>query len=254
MKRIRAFFRRHRPRWSVRILINLCLIAALGFGAWLLKGAPPLSETMALRRAETSHLIGPGEILARVVTPSGDYPSIIAVDEGECVALFTTKERGTASSAQRRLYYREKTGGVTLMAEPLNGTPFNDEDLLFIFAFDEFPEAVRAVLEIGITYDYDGAVYDQTFLTESLREYEGLFLFCIEKLRLEEYDMGDHYTLEDYAFSELASTCQVFISTDAVFPANVRFYGEDGGLLAEEETFVASRAVTKERLGEGVGA
>lgn len=242
MNKLKTFLRCHRPSRRIHIVLNVLAAAFILFAAYVLSGSPAIGETMALRREESRRLIGPGEILAHVDTGCQYYPEIIVLDEGSGFALWTTSGRLTVStsSEQRRLCYREKSGDLTLMPEPLSFSPSGSFDHICIFAFDNVPEAVTAKLQMTLSDDgYGYPAHD--YKTTAQREYDNFFVFTLNLQYGEDY-----YSSEKAAFFDLAQTSKdtrLYINV----PVTVQFYDASGELISEVNSAIMSRSAAYEQ-------
>lgn len=227
------------PR-RVRIGINLVTSAMLAFAVYCFLGCPAFTLEQSFRRAEKAHLVGPSEILA-VYEPAGsDYEQLLVADDGDAVIFYLYSSALHPSDA---LYYREKTGDLTVLAAPCVGDFPGEEYVLDlpIFIFDHYPEATRAELEFTLSETVNDIYYEKTYLLQSDREEAGWFHFNIhmesENWSVNEWGQAQGTPLgnETYLLYEFSYICGYRDSFNLQpQPVTVRLYDESGSLILEE--------------------
>ncbi|MBQ7801123.1 MAG: hypothetical protein IJ375_02225 [Oscillospiraceae bacterium] len=227
------------PR-RARIGINLLGIVVLAFEVYCFLGCPAFTLEQNFRRAEKANLVGPSEILA-VYEPAGsDYEHLLVADDGSAVIFYLHSGSLYSSDA---LYYREKTGDLTVLAAPGIGYFPSDKYVLDlpIFVFDNYPKAVRAELEFTLSETVNDVYYERTFQLESDREEAGWFHFNIrmesESWYVDEWgwEHGTRLGNEAYLLYEFSYMCGYRDSFNLQpQPVAVRLYDEREELILDE--------------------
>lgn len=240
MKKIKAICRPV-PRWGW-IVINITAIALVLFLRYIFAGAPAYSMENAFRRAENAKLVGPSEILDTITVDIGSYNRLIVADDGDGAILYTWLVSGTThSSMSGKLVYRKKTGGVTVVPAPAHGLMFTGESAsLPVIVFDEFPDAVRAELDLHLYETGNAGANPPASLDFNLtadREVEGYFLFTVShsgNMRLgKEVQM-----INDLGNTSIDSSSCLYCA----YPATVRLYDEGGKMIYEQTLVIRSLA------------
>lgn len=232
-------FRGRFPRW-VRIVMNLFLIAVLLVLFYVLNGSPDANLIQAFRREEQRNLIGPGKILGSVAmeNPGLGYDSLLLAETDEGVILYTYNENGFSilsdkrtSSNEGRMIYREKGEHVTVMAPP--GHLLLEYKKGFshpVILFDDCPSAVRAELDLYLnTNGYGDA--EVTWNLSAQRENTGFFWFDLVA-NAESTEELENQVRSIFCLYRMFDT-----SRGDEFPATVRLYDRNDGLILKE-TFV----------------
>lgn len=228
---------------TFKALRNLMLIALMLLLIYHLIGAPVLFPRLRMRMLERQALVGPSTVI-----------DVLAWDEYEeftKVYVGATNEGFTFFSMMGPWYttlsYRERTGSITVLPAPTyweNWQNKSTDKHLPIYVFDQFPDAVRAELELKIASDpddlyYHGEAFDRRYTLEANRETSGYFLFHLH-IPCE----GETLGTDGYAAQLLSDICHS--SNKAVqrrsFEATVRLYSTDGTLITESTQTVRSTA------------
>lgn len=236
MKKQRYFWSRL-THWK-KVAVYLPVIALLIYLLYFFAGCPPFSPVHRYYRAARDHLVGPGKVLAHLELEKMDYTDLILAEDEENVILYITHEHDFEPA---ELACREKTGDLTVLAAPsYRGGSWSValEQHLPVFLFDEYPEAVRAEMELTLSTHYSGEDFSKTYSLESAREYEGFFQFDIfahnaEGLKAEGYAL--------YSFSNLSANALNPHMGTAV-PVTVRLYDSNNRLILERQLEVRSTA------------
>ena len=235
MKNIRRYWQESSKK--LRILLNLLLIAILIFALYTFISAPSFTREIQFRRTEKANLVGPSTILGDMEGTFSEYDLLTLADDRTGVIIYAQDSRGRQET---QLIWRKKTGPVTVLAAP-DPTPYDgtvQEKMLTVLAFDSYPQAVRAEMELTLNASYYGTYSEKTYYLSSQREIPGVFRF----------DLHIHNSkgigAEGYALHILmmisGSSGQNFI--DSCFPVTVRFYDASDSLIGEETTFIMSVA------------
>ena len=248
------------PR-KIRVFANLLAILLVIFILYVLMDCPPFTQEQKFRRMEKAELVGPSEILHIMDTKDLGYQHLLVADDGDGVILYGFSDNRWDDG---RLVYRRKQGPVTVLSAPNFGRmlAYADEIDLPVFVFHEYPNAVRAELELefGAGLDYaqvyweqeDVVIessYEKTWYLESDENHGGVFVFNIhaepDGALEEQYGMELWHPLgsEGYAmeiFSAMTDTAQAHYTY--YVPATVRFYNRNDALIAEEHLNIRSVA------------
>lgn len=231
------------PRLSrpARIVRNLVCALVLIVFVWAMLGKP-MPEILRLRVMERRAMVGPSEILGSYKLPEEwgyPRPGILVGETEYGICLLPKGERGTVSSLNSMFYF-EKTGAVTLLRAPENngadktGAPFSTVWMLF-----SDWKGARAEVDLTLTakgtsnyVDYD---FERTYHLSAEAEEEGFFFLpmLIEKVE----SLGEQQALgriENGIWGEYRTQ-----TGDGPIYADVRIYGADDILLAEEHIVLA---------------
>lgn len=236
MKKKNYFWSRLSYPW--KITIYLLVILLLAFLLYFFAGCPPVSETHRYYRAARDHMVGPGTVLAHLELEQMDYTDLVIAEDDENVMLYITHEYDAHPA---ELACREKTGDLTVLAAPCyrGGIWSNAVDQhLPVFLFDDYPDAVRAELDVMLSVRYGGQVFEKTYALEAEREYEGFFRFDIfahnsDGLKAEGYAL--------HTFSNLSSNA-LTSHMGLTVPVTVRLYDQADQLILERSLEVRSVA------------
>lgn len=246
------------PR-KIRVFANILAILLAVFVLYVLMDCPAFTREQKFRRMEKAELVGPSEILHVMDVEGLGYDHLLAADDGDGVILYSHSDYPWDAGL---LFYREKTGPVTVLAAPNTGIMLHYVDVidLPVFVFHDYTSAVRAELDLefgeGVEYaqvnwqQEDTAIsttYEKTWHLESEENHNGVFVFNIhaepDGTLKGQYGMEIWYPLasEGYAmeiFSDMTdnphSYCTYYI------PATVRLYDWNDKLIAEEHLNIRS--------------
>lgn len=258
---LRRFYYRIKPTVRARVFIYLALTAALIFAAFVLRGGQPATYMMAVRRAEQAELMGPGEVI-RVIDLDGraeeQYKRIYVLRESDCMALAVASRQSFSGLVLRytdtdaALIPVEMRDGAALgSVSRYVGNGLNEPK--YIFAFDDYPQAVRA--ELTAAYDESGLTlnwyapsesgelthFNETgdvhlvYTAQAEREDEGMFIFSFDAKDRE----GASFTgqAEERLFMETA-WYGFYYGEDMAgrrgLEISISFYDASGNLIAEE--------------------
>lgn len=224
---------------------RLCILA-LGLTGLILTlytfiGAPTLTIEQRFRRAEKAHLVGPSQILGYTELETdfyGGYWNMLIADDGDGITFFCYAYSESDKLSQTELIYRKKTGDITVLSAPF---PQDNRDQttfakLPVFVFDDYPEAVRAELDITLNALYKETYFTKTYSMTSNRENPGYFQFALTSANLE--GLG----VEGYAIQVLTLISGYggrSIPTSSI-PATVRLYDGDDRLICERDLEITS--------------
>lgn len=178
MKRVR---KSSLPR-PVKALLFLLAALSLVLVIYILLGAAPMSLEAAFRRAERGHLIGPSRILGSFSQAGTGEDNVIIAETDNLYILYYDHSpsmdyrRFFPYTKPGEIYYDnlvcyEKSESMALYHVPCNSRPLN------LVLFDQEPRAVRAIIELELSYSYSDTNYTMPIRWEATREHEGFFLF-----------------------------------------------------------------------------
>lgn len=183
------------------IVIDLVLIVISLLIIYNIIGAPAFTTVSALRREETRHLIGPGEIIGEIDIDGSS--SAYVVDEGGGMAVFYSGN----------LYHVEYPYDMAFIRHSYS----------LIFAFDNIPEAEYAELELLVEYTTTGRheKYSFDYISHAQREYDGIFAFYFQYPSTDSLSPMERYIFSEFTLGRLEPQ------------ATARFYDSSGELIAE---------------------
>lgn len=242
MKRIKRLWL-NIPR-KTRIAINLLAIFLLCFALYIFLGCPTFTPEQRYRRAERTHMVGPAKILGIYDSESPGYQYVLVADEGDGVIFYLYSD---VRGSKENLYYREKTGDLTVLAAPNIPAYSSDAQVLNlpVFLFDNYPEAVRAELEFTLSETVNDVYFEKTYRLESTREEDGYFHFNIHAeapgTYTDEYgfEHSNELGAEAIVLSQFSQMCGYADSFNLrPQPITVRLWDEKDELILEEEILV----------------
>ena len=227
----------------VKVLILLIGSLVTSFLLYIFIGAPPLSDEQRYRRTEKAHLVGPAEILDIIeLTPlyESSYEYMLIADTKDAVIMYLWN---TQRNPSERLVYREKMGDVTVYAAPTaiwyELWERRPEIELPILLFDNYPQAVRAELDLTLSADkYGDYTFTKDYALEAQRKKTGYFCFYIQA---SDYSSsGDDEGAVLSSFSSFTSHYEISESIDirTAIPAMVRLYDSKNNLIHEETVMI----------------
>lgn len=229
-------FWRKIPR-GVRIGINLLGIAICILAVYTYVGAPTSSVEADFRRYEKSNMVGPSEILATVNLETGfdSYQKMIIGDDGDGVVFYCYDH---VEQDDPVLIYREKTGDITVLGAPY---PIDARTRMIksqypIYVFDNYPDAVRAEMEVTLSAEYFGESFEKTYSLTANRVNDGYFQFILGTTNRRGLGI-EGYAIQLFA---LISGYEGKYYRDLSIPVTVRLYNDSGKLLCERSLEVTS--------------
>lgn len=227
------------PR-KVQVAVNLPLVLLMAFLLYIFLGAKTFTTEHAFRRAEKRNMIGPSRILGveEVDTLYADQLVVAETDKG--VVLFTLKDH--QMSPVNNLSYQEKTGDmmIGIMPTMLSSLVPPSGDDLTVILFDGCPEAVRAELDMEVFWEdaRTGEQYRYQYALSGTRTDPGYIRMDYDIQWHDYQGVWDHP--ENDAIRQLVIHAMDigYRAPAGEFPATVRLYGADGGLLCTRELFL----------------
>lgn len=237
--RIKAWTERI-PR-KKRFLLYLLTILCLVFLFYIFIGAPALSWQHRYRRVEKAHLIGPGQILGYEEVSGIAFSKVVVAKTIYGVIVCHIDEYAEDYGL---LLYLPQRGRITVTAAPQLLAPmeFDSEmDTVTVFAVDDYPEAVRAELDLELYWQQqqDEEAVRPVFHLSAQREQEGYFRFDapFESLDEENPERKALKLFSDYTRNYPQWRDQWIIPENA-YKATVRLYNSGGQLIAEESLYL----------------
>ena len=238
--------------WKRKTIILLLIIPVILILTYHAIGSPVLTAEQSFRRAEKEHALGPATILGTESIITDDYgyhyDTLIVAETKYGAMLYCTE-----LNKQDRLYYREKTGPLTVMALPNGGWSWliNEPRQLNVILFDDYPEAVRAELEIKVEWakDFYGFTPDGVYYHYQLnaeRTADGYFRF-VHTIYGSDYIDNDNVAMR--ILTDISCKRQVgeayFLELE--IPVYLRLYDSNGNLVTEESHILRSIGAEEHR-------
>ena len=247
MKKLKNFWLNiPRPYRAALNLLAILLILSLFYVSI---GAPVPHPNLAFRRAERANLVGPSTILFSDSVENYYYDHLIMAETELGVITWVNDD-------QWGFNYLEKTGDITVFSapkEPFDWGYSHWATELPVFLVDDYPEAVRAELELDIqgyyAHNLNGELLheplDHHFFLSSDREDDGFFYFSLTLDYLDPVDENGNETNAEhgsngYALDMLARNSTNFWNvvnprSSADITAAVRLYDASDTLMVERD-------------------
>lgn len=225
------------PR-KTQVAINLLLILLFGLLLYILLDAPAFSLEHAFRRMEKRHMVGPSQILGieQMETTFADQ-LVVAKTKTGAILYVDTEMMGDHGFS-----YREMEQGLCVCVAPvfLSSIRPPDGDDLTVILFDDYPEAVRAELDLETFWEDNrtGKQYRYQYSLSGVRTNRGYIRMDYD-IRWHDYQgVWDHP--ENEAMQELVRrTVNAHLPVPAgEFPATVRLYDEGDRLICTRDFFL----------------
>lgn len=240
---IHRFYRRFLSCWTrlprpLRVLILLAGIVTAAFFTYLFRGSPAFTDEQRYRLAERANLVGPAQILDIQDIPlskSYAYNRIVIADDGDGIILYVWN---TELNRYDTLLYRQKVGDVTVYPAQISRFVYDlrgsKEFILPVYAFDNFPEAVHAELDLTLNYGLNGTDYTFEYSLQAAREKAGFFSFYIHATNP---STAEAMALDAFSFlTGSRSYSGLDLEEGAV--AEIRLYDSNDMLLYEETLII----------------
>lgn len=225
------------PR-KTQVVLNLFLILIFGLALYIFLDAPAFSLEHAFRRAEKRHMVGPSQILGveQLETSYADQLVVAKTENG--VILYAD----TSTLGDFGFTYREKEQELMLCVTPvfLSSIRPPDGDDLTVILFDDYPDAVRAELDLETFWEDNqtGKQYRYQYSLSGQRTNPGYIRLDMDVNWHDWQGVWDHP--ENAAIRQLghyAVNSHVEVPAGE-FPARVRLYDEAGRLICAKDTFL----------------
>ncbi len=225
------------PR-KTQVALNLLLILIFGLLLYVFLGAPAFNLEHAFRRMEKRHMVGPSQILGveQLETTYADQLVIARTENG--VILYADEH----VMGYHGFSYREKEQNVMVCVTPVFLSsirpPYGDD--LTVIIFDDYPEAVRAELELETFWEdsLTGKQYHYQYALSGTRKNPGYIRLDYDIQWRDYENVFDHP--ENEAMGELVSYAvngHVWAPAGE-FPATVRLYDANDQLICTRELFL----------------
>lgn len=277
-----------RERWAkiprpLRAIANILLVILLIFLLWAARGYPLGSYEREYRRMERSQMLGPGTIVHKLapLLPEGqvgndyygEYDFTIVSETAEGIIFFGAN---TYSDGEKNytMTYQEKTGDISLAVPPTGWQGWGSQqwDLyLPIYVFHEYPDAVRAELDLTIESVWDinyasdyiqenhKEPYSLSYSLQSQHQTEDFFLFSIYVENIIDYAHSIEYLLRTdpemtwktmhgpngdapWLLSQLCNGGIYGNDEEGAVEATIRLYDEQDNLIAEKHLTIRTPA------------
>lgn len=225
------------PR-KVQVAVNLLLILLFGMLLYVILGAPAFNLEHAFRRMEKRQMVGPSQILGieQLETTYADELVVARTEKG--VILYTDTE----TMGFHGFSYREMDQDVEVCIVPvfLSSIRPPDGDDLTVILFDDYPEAVRAELDLETFWEDNqtGKQYRYQYSLSGTRTNPGYIRMDYDVKWHDYQGVWDHP--ENEAVQELVSrtvNAHLYAPTGE-FPATVRLYDEKDTLICSRDIFL----------------
>lgn len=221
-----------------KVLLYFLAVLTMSFLAYWFIGAPALNWQHRYRRIEKAHFVGPGQILGYEEISGSFYDAAVVARTEEGVIITTMISQ--FDDYGEILFYLPMTGKILVTAAPQMLAPMDldfKEDTLTVFVVDDYPEAVRAELDLQLYWKQqpDGEAETPTFHLSAQREKEGYFRLDTPFESLDEnsverkaLDLFSEYT-RNVGWREAR-----WLMPEGACKATVRLYDNSGCLITEE--------------------
>lgn len=220
-----------------KVLLYLLTILVMSFLVYLFIGAPALNWQHRYRRIEKAHFVGPGQILGYEEVSGSFYDVAVVARTDEGVIITTMMSQFDYGEL---LLYLPITGKIMVTAAPQVLTPSEidfQEETLTVFVVDDYPEAVRAELDLLLYFKQqpDGEAETPTFHLSAQREKNGYFRMDTPFESLDG-DSVERKALELYSdYTRNAGWREMlWLVPKGAYKATVRLYDSSGSLITEE--------------------
>lgn len=213
---------------KVKVLLSTILILQLAYLFYIFIGTPALNWKQKYRRMETAYMVGPGEILCyEQITGHFYHKQVLAKsDEGVILASISIPEF---------LLYFPKNNDIMVLGAPQSHTNLQlVGEKVTVFAVDEYPEAVRAELDLQLYWQQweETEPVRPVFYAKADRQGTGCFRFDIPIYEWEEYT--DEYKALKY-FSSCSGRHWGSEMPEGVCNATIRLYNDKNELICRRE-------------------
>lgn len=224
------------PR-KTRFFLYVLSILFLAFLIYIFIGAPALNWQHRYRRIEKAHLVGPGQILGYEEVSGSLYDAAVVArtDKGVIVTTMISE-----LPYGELLFYLPMTGKIAVTAAPQMLAPSDidfEQDTLTVFVVDDYPEAVRAELDLQLYFKQqpDGEAETPIFHLSGQREKDGYFRLDTPFESLDA-DSVERKALDLYSdYTRNAGWREtLWLVPKGAYKATVRLYDSNDSMIAEE--------------------
>lgn len=237
-ERIDEFFDRIPEK--TQVAVNVLLILILPVLIYVFVGAPSLTVEQGFRRAEKENLVGPAEILGIETIDGILTDTLVVAKTQKGVILYVDQD--SVDWPVNPLVYREKTGELMICGSPGRISPIvpPDGDDLTVILFDNYPQAVRAELDMELFWEnrQTGKQYRYRYSLSGTRKNPGYIRMDYPVQWKDWQGIDDHP--ENTAIFQFVnhSADGSYRAPAGEFPASVRLYDENDTLIHTEETYL----------------
>ena len=220
--------------WKRRTFIVGALSAILSILLYLALGSPVFTAERAFRREEARQMLGPATILGTesidCVHYGYNYNTLIVAETDHGSILYCTR-----LNHAEELYYRENNTDLTVMALPNGGMSwiYQEPRQLNVILFDDYPDAVRAELEMLVKSDSPIAGIQYHYKLTAQRQNAGYFRF-IHTIYGSDYIDNDNMAMKILTDITSKSHVDEFYYWVCTIPATVRLYDQNDNLIVEK--------------------
>lgn len=230
---------------SVRAFVNLTFTAIILFALYVSVGSPALTPIQQFRREEKANLVGPASILDTISLKgytAYEFEKLLIGSSDVGISLFCYNYyswRHGHSLSENNFIYRSKAEDVTVFSIP-NKMAFKylhyyDTIKVPILVFADFPDAVRASLQIELYSIHATEPFREKFTLHASRAKEGYFLFELS------IDNKEKRYGPIEAVSYFINICDDKISSsyDGVkIPVKVQFFNKSDVMISEYSVMI----------------
>ncbi len=240
---IHLFYRRFLSLWTMlprplRVLILFIGIITAALFTYLFRGSPAFTDEQRYRLAERANLVGPAQILDIQDIPLSKnyaYNRIVIADDGDGIILYVWN---TEMKRYDTLLYRKKVGDVTVYPAQISRFVYDlrgsKELVLPVYAFDNFPKAVHAELDLTLRFGLNNKDYTFEYTLEAEREKAGFFSFYIHVTNPSD---AEAMALDAFSFLTGSRSYSGLEMEDGAV-ADIRLYDSNDMLLYEESLII----------------
>ena len=230
---------------KMKVLRNLIFIILAAIAVYYASGCPILFPRLRMRMEEKMAMVGPSVIVDHL--DGREYSEFTNLYVGETrhgIVFYTTRGWN-----EDRLYYRNKTGDLTLLSAPTYGENWHtrpQERTLPIYLFHEYPTAVRAEVDLTIIGDksdpyYKWDAFSMQYHLEAVSEDDRIFRFYIHVPQVDSSGTTELGIagMAPQLFSEICHSTNYDTGNQKAY-ATIRLYDADSTLLVEKALTICS--------------
>lgn len=221
-----------------KVALYLLAILTMSVLVYYFIGAPVLNWQHRYRRTERAHFVGPGQILGCEEISGSFYDKAVVARTEEGVIIMSMLSQ---SDYGELLFYFPMDEKMLVTAAPQILTPTEidfQEDTLTVFVVDDYPEAVRAELDLQLFWRQQPEEEGQrpVFHLTAQREKDGYFRLDAPFECLGE-DSVERKALELFSeYSRYAGWREArWLMPEGACKATVRLYDSSDCLITEEK-------------------
>ena len=218
---------------KVKTLIYTTIVAL--FLAIVIVGNFPITPWNAFRLAEKAHFVEPARILGtESVISVGQDAVIVAKSDVFCM---TYGFQYLNFHDPENLVCKKKMGDLTFLSIARQSDYDDwDDEYLSIVLFDEYPQAVRAVLSIHPVYIYNqGERHEKSYTVTATREAKEYFFFRLDWEAQVDSTDGDTYFYDYILIYQLNSELNSTRTGVDPIPGTIQLYDKNDTLILERE-------------------